>query len=101
MKIRILQDGRYSDFDVPGRPHKVGAKQRAAGDVVDYPDWYAESLVASGLAKMYTESQPVTRLLATAAATRLASERDVNLSAVTGSGAGGRITAGDVRKAAQ
>lgn len=98
IKIQILIAGTYSDFEVLGRPNKIGAKHLAAGDVVDYPDWYAESLVASGLAEIYAESK---RLFdATDAAFAWAIKLDVDLRAVTGSGAGGRITVGDVRKAA-
>lgn len=49
MKIKITHSGIYSDFEsVPG---KSGAQELEAGDVVDYPVWYAESLVASGKAK--------------------------------------------------
>ena len=47
MKVTITQAGLYSDF--------VGPKARAvihdAGDVVEFPDWYAQSLVKSGLAE--------------------------------------------------
>lgn len=102
MEIQILIAGTYSDFEVPGRPNKIGAKHLAAGDVVDYPDWYAESIVGSGLAKAYTEPGPLCEQLidATRAAFRLAGELGIDLLTLTGSGAGGRITVGDVRKAA-
>lgn len=106
MKVQILRDGKYSDFEVAGRPHKVGAKMLAVGDEVNYPDWYAESIIESGLAEAYIEPDFIearhTKLInATSAAFRLAGELDVDLLTLTGSGARGRITAGDVRKATQ
>lgn len=103
MKVQILQDGTYSFFNIPGYRHRVGKQQLAAGDVIDYPDWYAEEIIASGLAVDCAEPQPQhTKLIdATNAAFRLAGELDVDLLTLKGSGACGRITAGDVRKAAQ
>ena len=103
MKVQILQDGTYSRFNIPGYRHRVGERQLAVGDVVDYPDWYAEEIVASGLAIAYVEpgAQPAQLIDATSAAFRLAGELGIDLLTLAGSGAGGRITAGDVRKAAQ
>lgn len=103
MKVQILQDGTYSRFNIPGYRHRVGRQELAAGAVMDFPDWYAEEIVASGLAVVYAEPEPQPAQLidATSAAFRLAGELDVDLETLTGSGAGGRITAGDVRKAAQ
>jgi len=100
-KVRILQDGKYSDFEIPGYRHRVGVKRRVAGDVIDYPDWYAEESIKGGVAEAYVEAQHAKLIDATDAAFRLASELDVDLLALKGSGKGGRITAGDVRKAAQ
>ena len=95
MKIQILHAGTFSDFI---RPNKVITQQLAVGDVVDYPDWYAGCMVKMGRAEVYVEPGP--RLIdATDAAFRLAAELDVDLLALVGSGKGGRITAGDVRKA--
>ena len=104
MKVQILQDGQYSRFNIPGYRHRVGKQQLAAGDVVDYPDWYAESIVEEGLAMAYAEppeTQVAQPINATGAAFKLAAELDVDLETLTGSGTGGRITTGDVRKAAQ
>lgn len=103
MKVQILKDGKYSDFHIPGYRHRVGVQKLAAGTVIDYPDWYAESIVETGLAEAYAGPKARTTQLinATNAAFRLATELDVDLETITGSGAGGRITAGDVRKAAQ
>ena len=98
MKIRILIAGTFSDFI---RPNKVKTQQLAVGDVMDYPDWYAGCMVKMGRAEDYVEVQHVKLIDATDAAFRLAGELDVDLLALTGSGKGGRITAGDVRKAAQ
>jgi len=105
MKVRILQDGTYSRFNIPGLRHRVYKQQLTAEDVIDYPDWYAEEIIASGRARAYVEpdieAQHTKLINATNAAFRLAGELDVDLLALEGSGAGGRITAGDVRKAAR
>jgi hypothetical protein len=56
VSVEILESGRYADFEtVPG---KCGAKQRAAGDVVVYPDWYANDLIETGVAREPVEEQP-------------------------------------------
>lgn len=101
MKVQILQGGTYSKFNIPGYRHRVYKQQLAADDVIDYPDWYAEEIIASGRAVAYAEPAPLQEQLidATNAAFRLAGELDVDLLALTGSGSGGRITVGDVRKA--
>ena len=102
MKVQILQDGKYSRFNIPGYRHRVGVIERTAGDVVDYPDWYAEEIVAAGQAKYYIDPGLTIQIPnATDAAWRLATKLDVDLLTLSGSGKGGRITAGDVRKAAQ
>lgn len=51
MKVRILRSLVYSDFG----GDKVGARRREAGEVVVFPAWYAESIVASGHAVPFTE----------------------------------------------
>ena len=51
MKVRILRSLVYSDFG----GDRVGARRREAGEVVDFPAWYAESLIASGHAELFTE----------------------------------------------
>jgi len=53
MKVRILVDGAYSDFESEPRYRAV---LRAAGEEVEYVEWYARSLVASGMAE---ESHPL------------------------------------------
>ena len=102
-KVQILQDGQFSDFNIPGLRHRIGKQQLEAGDVIDYPNWYAESIIEDGLAVAYVPPKPQSEQLidATNAAFKLAGELDVDLLTLSGSGAGGRITAGDVRKAAQ
>ena len=59
--------------------------------------------VLGGHAAWYAEPKPTQEQLinATSGAFRLAGELDIDLLTLKGSGAGGRITAGDVRKAAQ
>jgi len=103
IKVQILRDGKFSDFNIPGLRHRVGKQQLVAGDVMDYPDWYAESIIEDGLAVAYVAPGPRAEQLidATSAAFKLAGALEVDLFTVTGSGAGGRITAGDVRKAVQ
>jgi len=59
MKVRIKCDARYALY---GLPHgKVGAQDLATGDLVDFPDDYAEELIKSGLAEEYVESMPKPR----------------------------------------
>jgi len=103
MKVQILKGVVFSKFNIPGYRHRVGKQVLAIDDIVDFPDWYAESIISAGLAKAYAE--PVERhaqlIDATNAAFRIADELDIDLETLTGSGAGGRITAGDVRKAAR
>lgn len=104
MKVQILKGKTFSKFNIPGYRHRVGRQQLAIGDVVDFPDWYAKSIIEAGLAEAYVgpKAQTATQLInATNAAFRLATELDVDLLTVEGSGANGRITAGDVRMAAQ
>ena len=103
MKVRILQDGTYANFEKHGKFNKVSMVQRAAGDMVNYPDFHAKWLVRKGLtvACAEPEAQVEQTIDATNAAFRLADELGVNLETLTGSGKGGRITAGDVRRAAR
>lgn len=104
MKVQILQGGTFSKFDIPGYRHRVGKQQFAVRDVIDLPDWYAKTIIKAGLAVAYVElpeAQAARLINATTAAFRLAGELDVDLLALSGSGAGGRITTRDVRKAAQ
>jgi len=52
VEVKILRTGRYSDFSVPP---KVGAKVRREGEVVEFPGYYAESIIASGHADPFSE----------------------------------------------
>lgn len=54
MKVRILRNLVYSDFG----EDKVGAKRREVGEVVDFPGWYAESIIASGHVEPMGQEQP-------------------------------------------
>jgi len=102
MKVRILQDGTYADFEKHGKFNRVSMVQRAADDIVNYPDFHAKWLVRRGLAVAYTEpeAQIEQAVDATNAAFRLATELSIDLATLMGSGAGGRIIVRDVRKAA-
>ena len=57
MKVRILQTAAYSDFST--MPAKLGAKKLHEGDVVDFPDYYALDIVASGLAEKVVLNAPL------------------------------------------
>ena len=54
MKVTITTDGMYSDFD----GQFAGATKRKKGEVVEYPDWYAERLVALKLAAKAVKVEP-------------------------------------------
>lgn len=103
-KVRILQDGKYSDFEIPGYRHRVGVKRRVAGDVIDYPDWYAEKIIKGGVAEAYVEAPTLAfeeTYQVTPAAEKLAAREGIDVRTVVGTGKGGRVTVGDVRKAAR
>ncbi len=53
MKVRITTDGMYSDF----HGQFAGAIERKVGDVVEYPDWYARTLIGNGLARVPVEAE--------------------------------------------
>ena len=53
MKVTITTDGTYSDF----RGQFAEATERKAGDVVEYPDWYAGMLIGNGLAVVPVEAK--------------------------------------------
>jgi hypothetical protein len=56
MRVKILVDGPYTDFD---SDPKYEAVTRHAGDVVEYIEWYAEGLIKAGLAEAIPEPEPV------------------------------------------
>ena len=94
MKVRILQVGIYSDFET--QPGKSGAQTLSAGTVINYPEWYGQSLIDSGLAEPYSEPGVVD---ATEAAVKLAVDLGLVLYDIQGTGKDGRITVQDVRAA--
>ena len=126
MRVTIIRDGVYSDWN--SQPGKCGAVERRQGDKVDYPRWYALSLIDSGYARetveivemtapemvpfegptlsptvkweepTTTEPAAVAEPDATQRAKVLAEAFNVDLNSIEGSGKGGRITAADVRK---
>jgi len=102
MLVKILVDGPYADFKA--KPGFQKAQTLSADDEVDYPDWYAQSLVDSKLAEKVDVSKPdpqeeveAEEVNATDSALAFASENDIDLKDVAGTGAGGRITLGDVK----
>jgi pyruvate/2-oxoglutarate dehydrogenase complex dihydrolipoamide acyltransferase (E2) component len=119
MKVRFLKQGVFSKFF----EGKAFAATYAEGDEVDYPAWYANGLIESGFAERVIDepkSEPQTIeflgqeieieeaagpeivevVNATDAALKLAKEKGINLNGVFGSGKGGKITMGDVKKLA-
>lgn len=108
MIVTILQDGIYSEF----LGNKSGAVQRQKGDIVDYPKWYALSLIDSGhvIAGRVGDDRPVSmeevtieevaiQLDVTNRARELAEELGIPLGEVEGTGKDGKITLADVRGA--
>lgn len=55
MLVKILRDGKYSDFSAPP---KVGVQVLEAVVEVDFPLWYATSLVESGMAEEVAVEEP-------------------------------------------
>ena len=51
MKVKILKDQLYKGFG-------ESASARQAGEVVDFPSWYAERLIEMGWAEAYVEPKP-------------------------------------------
>lgn len=100
MRVKILKDGLYSRFE----GDKAHAQRLEAEEVVDYPAWYARSLVDSGAAAFVVEISEVPQQVtaevgATDAARALAEERGVDLAAVKGTGKDGKITLKDIKAA--
>lgn len=48
MKVKILTPGAYALF---GKSAKVKAQELKAGDMVDFPEVYADGIVKAGLAE--------------------------------------------------
>lgn len=115
MLVKILVSGPYADFET--KPGFQKAQNLTAGDEVDFPEWYALSLVESELAEATTlsyleeaataEDQPasaeepegeaVAEIDATDSARDYAAKNNIDLSQVSGTGANGRITLSDVK----
>lgn len=111
MKVQIMRGGTYSTF--------VGIKRRAEklepGDVRDWPDVYAEGIIANGMAVLLPEIKDMEVVIAasvqefdqaiseamnaTNGAIKLAQESGLDLSTVEGTGTDGRILLSDVRGA--
>lgn len=51
--VKILQDAHYADFS--SYP-KVGARNLKAGEVVEFPAYYATELIAAGMATLVVEA---------------------------------------------
>lgn len=90
MKVRILRDASYADFS---QPPKVSAQNLKAGDEVDLPDYYAEGIIASGMAELPVSYNPDV----TMGAQKLANEHGIDLAEVEGTGKDGRIIKADIQ----
>ena len=97
MKVRILVAAKYAEF----RSGRFGAEWLDVGAEIDWPPHYAEDCIASGLVELVVKVEPdqETELNITDVARNLAAEWDVALDALVGTGANGRITVVDVRRA--
>jgi len=126
MKIEIVAGGPYADFCPSASGTRIAAVHRHAGDVVDYPEEYARDLIRRGEAIEYApdaqrkappekdaligREHPVVTLMGrehpgeekdvdiTPEAKTLAKKHGVDLRTLPGSGQGGRILVGDVRR---
>lgn len=97
MRVVITREGVYSSFEAG----KAGAQALDAGDVVEFPDWYAESLIDADYAQLYREQDAPEIVDATEAAYELAAELGLDIHQIEGSGKGGRVTVQDVRDASE
>lgn len=115
MRVKVLYDGSYSKF----AGQKSGVQHLQAGDEVEFPKWYAESLIADNIAERVYDNEAETVFAedleadeplpaqverhlgidATEAAKEMAAEFGIELATVPGTGSGGRILVSDVRRA--
>lgn len=107
MKVVIKKAQRYNDANNKAKFYPVGAE-------LETKSWYAEELVKAGFAVYHGQEavptepqpepqpepepeQPQKEISATQSAKILAEQNGIDLSTVTGSGANGKITVGDVQ----
>lgn len=90
MKVRILRDASFADFS---QSPKVRAQNLKAGDVVEFPDYYALDIIASGMAEPPMSYNPDVTL----GAQKLANEHGIDLAEVKGTGKDGRIIKADIQ----
>lgn len=101
MLVKILIAGPYSDYGGPMGNRRACLRQ--VGEVVDFPDEYAKALEKSGMAEIHmVEDEVVIPFVdgvdATGSAIEYASEHNIDVTGLVGSGSGGRITLNDVRR---
>lgn len=104
MLVEILITQEYADFPGFGTNRKTAIFK--AGDIVDFPDGYADVLLTCfpiPIAKLppiaELEELSVVEKDITSAAASLALKKGVDVSQVDGTGTDGRITVGDVKAA--
>lgn len=90
MKVRILRDASYANF---ATAPKISAQNLKVGDVVEFPDYYAEGIIASGMAELPVSYNPDVTL----GAQKLANEQGIDLVNVEGTGKDGRIIKADIQ----
>ncbi len=101
MLVKILIAGPYSDYGGPKGNRRACLRQ--PGDLVDFPDVYAKALEKSGMAEIHTVEAEVVipftnGIDATTSAVEYATEHDLDITGLVGSGVDGRITLNDVRR---
>lgn len=98
MKVKILYATKYLD---PDRLPLHKARRYEAGDVVEFPADYAESMMAMGRVKPFSEPDMTggaeVEVDATDAARKLAGAEGVDLGQVEATGQDGRVLLSDVK----
>lgn len=108
MDVKILVSSTYSDWEGSGTNRKV--RFHKAGEIVNFPDTYAQDLIQNKMVEPATtktlqlsveveETIPLLNPDATPGALELAAEHGLDLTTVLGTGTDGRITVLDVRRA--
>lgn len=101
MLVKILIAGPYSDYGGPMGNRRACLRQ--VGDVVDFPAEYANRLIDRNMAEVHALENEVfisftDGIDATSSAIEYASEHDLDIAGLVGSGADGRMTLNDVRR---
>jgi hypothetical protein len=100
MLVKILVWAPYSDYGGPFGNRR--AKIRQVGEIVEFPDNYAQMLLETNMVEVYGDDGVVIDLVdeinATTPAVDFAYENRFDLTHAEGTGGGGRITLADARR---